>query len=70
MINTYFVNLDQQFPTTPLGTTSALLEVLPEKFEIHNTACLKFIFDSRYEEFSDNLIVRCSATIKRLGTLV
>ena len=43
------------------------LEVLPEKFVIHNTLGYKQKFDSRYEGFSNHFIVRCSTTFKRLG---
>ena len=47
--------------------SASSFEVLPEKFEIHNILSLKMKFDYMYEEFSDNFIVRCSATFKRLG---
>ena len=42
-------------------------EVLPQKFEIHNMLCFKMKFDSRYEGFSENFVVNCSETCKRLG---
>ena len=66
----FWYPLEQWFPNTAPGTTSApqaaLKCSLPEKFEIHNTLGWKLKFDSRYEEFFNNFIFRCSATFKSL----
>ena len=64
-----YLGLDQWFPTDAPGTTSAPSAVLncsPQIFEIHNMLCSKMKFDSRYGGFSDNVIIRCSTTFKRL----
>ena len=67
------VCLNQWFPTTAPGTTSApqaVLKCSKKKFEIHNTSSLKPKFDSRYEWFITIFLSSAPQPLKGWETLL
>ena len=49
--------------------SASSLEVLPQKFEIHNILCKQIKFDFRYEGFLDNFLASAPQPLKGWETL-